>query len=574
MPGLRLFLFLLFFFPIVGYSQIGCPGCIIDLPSTLPADTVFLQDAVTGFENLPYESNVSFRLPKSTTPVSILDPSVPGGLTIDRITISGLSNLPAGLSWEINQTDFRPADQTDGCVLICGTPTEIGYFLVEVNLTAVVFGIQQNSAFTFPIQIYPEPSTDEPVVLFGNSGCDSLEVTIVNNLPSNGLPGYSYQWDFGDGRMDTSEFPGPIAYNLPGQYFVNFKAFIDTAGFTLSAVKVLEAGCSDFGIPPIISGNPDLYFLLKDLDGNEVYRSDVVGDASIPTTFGSTFLLVDTAYVLEVWDDDSGLAGGDDLCGRVQLNRNQIDTLVDGSLKVSTTIFHPVLEVIDQDTVIVFESPERPDIFPDEIYLNCKDTFYIEGDNGKFLTWYREGLVVGTGHNIAVLEPGFYWAVDVDTSGTCFVNSDSVFCFPREFPPDPIFNNDNNLLYIPDSIAFSQYTVAQWYFNTEEIPDAIYFSLCATQSGSYTIVVTDTLTGCSSNFEASIAFNPNYDCLSGTEEAGIFDLKIYPNPVVDELIIEDFSFGETDRVMIFDAVGIMVWSRTGFKHGSKIDVSS
>lgn len=556
------------------YGQTGCPGCMIDLPAGLPADTVYLAEAETGFQNLAFESNVSFRLPLSTTPVNILDPSVPAGLPVDRITINGLSNLPAGLDWELNQRNFTPADQPDGCVLLCGVPEETGYFLVEVNLTAVVFGIQQNSAFTFPLQIYPEPSADEPVELFGNLGCDSLSITIVNNIKSNGMPGFQYSWDFGNGMVDSLEFPGNITYDEPGTYLVDFSAVIDTAGYTLSALQVVEAGCSDFGIPPIFSGNPDLYVLLKDTSGNEIFRSDILNDASVPASFSLSFELNEPIYTLEVWDNDSGLAGGDDLCGRVVLDRLSGDTLVDNNLKVLPVIFHPVIEVEDQDTVVVFSSPEPANLQPDLLQLNCLDSLFIHSDINRSLSWYRDGNFLEEADSLFADMAGLYWAVRWDSMQLCFSQTDTVVVEDPDFPPTPFFINDNNLLVIADSLEFGDNVIVQWYLNETLLESSNSFSWCATESGLYEVSVLDTTNGCSSFFEVNIAYNPNYDCLSGVKEAEFeSSLVLFPNPATNYLQIKGNNFIASYRVSVFDYSGKQVMNFKDFKHGGQIDVS-
>jgi hypothetical protein len=554
-------------------GQTGCPGCTIELPSNLPADTVFLQDADTGFKNLYYQANVSFRLPKSTTPVSVLDPSVPGGLPIDRISISGLSNLPAGLTWELNETDFTPSDQPDGCVLLCGLPEETGYFLVEVNLTAVVFGIQQTSAFTFPILIYPEPSGDEPVELFGNIGCDSLEITILNNVFSNGSQGFNYHWNFGNGQIDTVENPVPPVYTEPGTYLVDFLATIDTSGYTLSAIKVLEVGCDDFAIPPFVSGNPDLYIIIRDSIGNELVRTDVKEDASVPVTYAVDFELEVQSYQLEVWDEDSGLAGGDDLCGIVSLSRQPADTLVDDNMKVMPTVFHPVLEVRDEDTVWVYESPSIPDISPDLLQLNCKDSLFLTTDLGQTLSWYRDGNFLEESDSAFADIAGKYWALQWDSSGTCFSGSDTARVLDRIYPSTPFFINDNNLLVIADSIAFGNNVQVQWYLNNDAFESGVSFSWCAKESGLYSAVVLDTISGCSDSFAVNIAYNPNFDCLSSIGEENEQRLFLFPNPTDSHLYFSGPFSGKESKIRILNLQGKTVVARTGIKQGAGIDVS-
>ncbi|MEZ4981499.1 MAG: C2 domain-containing protein [Saprospiraceae bacterium] len=276
-----------------------------------------------------------------------------------------------------------------------------GYFRVEVNLTASVFGIQQESAFTFPLEILPELPAGDPLVLFNNIGCDSLNVVFVNNIQSNGMAGFSYFWEFGNGLTSMEENPGPMIFKDTVEYIVRFQAIIDTSSYQFNALRVLEVGCSDFAFPPFISGNPDLYFVLKDELGNRVYTSETKSDASVPTSFSLDFELLDTAYTIEVWDDDTGLGGSDDFCGEVALKRENVDTLRNGNLTVIPVIFHPVLEINDFDTISVFKSPDPVPFFPNALQLNCQDSFYLT-TSGIFVDWFFESNFIENSDSLLV----------------------------------------------------------------------------------------------------------------------------------------------------------------------------
>ncbi|MEZ5057184.1 MAG: T9SS type A sorting domain-containing protein [Saprospiraceae bacterium] len=554
-------------------AQTGCPGCTIDLPNNLPSDTVFLQDAEIGFKNRSYDFNISFRLPKSTTPVSVLDPSVPGGLPIDEIKINGLSNVPLGLNWEINQTLFNPSNQTDGCLRICGTPEVTGYFLVEVNLTASVFGIQQESAFTFPLEILPELPAGDPLVLFNNIGCDSLNVVFVNNIQSNGMAGFSYFWEFGNGLTSMEENPGPMIFKDTVEYIVRFQAIIDTSSYQFNALRVLEVGCSDFAFPPFISGNPDLYFVLKDELGNRVYTSETKSDASVPTSFSLDFELLDTAYTIEVWDDDTGLGGSDDFCGEVALKRENVDTLRNGNLTVIPVIFHPVLEINDFDTISVFKSPDPVPFFPNALQLNCQDSFYLT-TSGIFVDWFFESNFIENSDSLLVELPGSYYNVFTNSSTGCFARSDSINVLAESYPPTPFFINDNNELVYTDTSGILPSWHFQWFLNGDILPDETGLSVCARSSGTYGLMITDTISGCSSFFDSNIAWNPNVDCFSSTRNLITYEaLSFYPNPSSNIIRIRNGSFQLTNQVAIFNVEGILVKFLIDFKQEEDIDVS-
>ena len=117
MRNLILIFLLIFSFSTTFFAQTGCPGCIVNLPEGMPMDTLFLGDAADGQVNVAYDSDLSFRLPITTTTVAETDPSIPAGLGINKIIIEGVSNLPPGLSWEASQTTFDPSEMNDGCVI-------------------------------------------------------------------------------------------------------------------------------------------------------------------------------------------------------------------------------------------------------------------------------------------------------------------------------------------------------------------------------------------------------------------------------------------------------------------------
>ena len=179
-------------------AQSGCPGCVINLPP-LPSDTIYLGDAPDGIAGEAYDGDLSFRMPKTTDAV----PGTPGGLNIGKITIQSLLNVPPGLSWESNKTEFDPGDETDGCVKFCGTPVLPGHYEVQVFVTATVLGINESTSFTFDFYIAPATSMTDGFNLLNNNGCGEVTASFENNVVSNGHFGFSYYWDFGNGEMSN-----------------------------------------------------------------------------------------------------------------------------------------------------------------------------------------------------------------------------------------------------------------------------------------------------------------------------------------------------------------------------------
>ena len=302
-----LFFFLLVILSLGLRAQSGCPGCVVELPAGLPADTIFLGSAADGQVGVYYDSNLSFRMPKTTTPVNANDPDTPPGLGINRITVTSVSNLPPGLSWEANQTVFNVSEETDGCVKFCGTPIIPGFYNVEVVVIAEVLFLSQVSSFSFPILILPGTSVTEGFTLANNSGCGSVEASFTNNVPSAGNEGYSYLWDFGNGNMSLSENPGAQLYDEAGIYEVNYQAVIDTFGYLLTEVVVESVTCND-----LFNNAPDLRIEIWNPEGERILETLHVDNAQTPLAFTVNLFIGEGNYLLRVMDEDSGVQGGDD----------------------------------------------------------------------------------------------------------------------------------------------------------------------------------------------------------------------------------------------------------------------
>ncbi|MBK8705603.1 MAG: hypothetical protein IPN33_19905 [Saprospiraceae bacterium] len=119
---------------------------------------------------------------------------------------------------------------------------------------------------------------------------------------SDSVAGFSYLWDFGNGNASIQENPGPQTYSSPGVYPIQYTAIIDTSGYYLARVNILEVGCND-----ILGGAPDLKIGIYDNTGQEVYLSSIVQNASVPLAF-DLFLPLETGnYSLRVTDNDGGL---------------------------------------------------------------------------------------------------------------------------------------------------------------------------------------------------------------------------------------------------------------------------
>ncbi|GAB4249342.1 MAG: hypothetical protein Kow0027_12150 [Saprospiraceae bacterium] len=525
----------------------------------LPADTIYLSEAPDGEAGVFYEEDISFRLPKTTTPVNATDPSTPAGLNINKITIISLVGLPPGLSWEANQMEFNPGNETDGCVRFCGTPLQPGLYDVQVFVTAEVLVVNQSTSFSFPIYIAPSSSVNAGFAMTNNSGCGSVTVEFENNVPSAGQDGFTYLWDFGNGFQSLSENPPPVTYDEPGVYEVKYEATVDTAGYTLTTVHVLATGCGDTSIPPIFNGAPDLYLKIKNPDGDIIFQTSPVNNAPVPFAFTVNLPLEEGNYELEVRDDDTF---GSETCGTVNFNRTTTGTLASGSLEVALDIIHPVTTIQTTDTVRVYELPEQPLVEPAPAVQACSgESVLLTANYDDNLQWYRDTTLL-FGENFPELmtdEPGNYWVSYTSPDG-CMVESDAVSFTLLPLPAPPAFFNDKNLLRVNEPSLLPANHELQWLVNGVAVPGANGLEFCITEPGTqlYTLLVTDLDSGCKREYSLGATYDPDFDCLTPVGEAlSDLDVIVYPNPADQfiSVVLPSESLGQDYSIRLVDLLG-------------------
>ncbi len=552
---------LLFAFAFCLNAQSGCPGCLVNLPASLPEDTIYLSSAADGQVGVYYDSGLSFRMPKTTTPVNASDPGTPPGLAINQITITSVSNLPPGLSWEASQTTFDVSEETDGCVKFCGVPLIPGFYNVEVVVSAEVLFISQVSSFSFPIMILPGTSVTEGFTLANNSGCGSVEASFTNNVPSGGNDGYSYFWDFGNGNMSTGENPVSQVYDEAGVYAVNYQAVIDTFGFLLTEVVVESVECND-----LFNNAPDLRIEIWDPDGERIFETMEVENAQTPVNFIVNLFIGEGNYLLRVMDEDSGIQGGDDECGAINFNRLSNGGFTNGGLQARLNIFHPVDTIQSVDTVRVYEQPAPPQLEGDGPGSLCSgDIYLLSVTNGydSGLQWYQDSLpLIGIDSpELSASASGDYWVTYTNPDGCSATSAVQGLTF-NPLPDPPIFQNFNNLLTLYDPEGLPETYGLQWYRNDILIEGANEMSYCMETSGSYRLEVVDLLTGCRSSYELQATYDPAFPgCVAtGVKNERPLALIAYPNPTNGLLFLEGKAENGEVQATLYNSQGQILHS--------------
>jgi hypothetical protein len=542
-------------------AQTGCPGCVIDLPEGMAEDTIYLSSAPTGQAGVYYEEDISFRMPKTTTPVAATDPDVIPGIAINKITINSVSNLPPGLSWQPSQTEFNPSNETDGCVRFCGTPLQPGLYMVEVVVTAQVFIVSQTTSFSFPMEILPSQSITEGFTMINNNGCGAVTVSFLNNVPSGGAPGFSYLWDFGNGTSSIDENPFDQTYSEPGVYPVSYRAIVDTSGFFLTNVRVDQVGCND------LFNGPDLYIEVYNPSGEKIYTSGVLDNASPPVEFIVNIPIEPGSYSIRVLDEDSGLGGADDVCGTVNFNQLSNGLLQDSDMSLVITVIHPVDTVYSEDTVVVFPQPAAPQItgIPSQNPCNGWDVA-LQSSYEYGNQWYQDSLPLpgGMEATLNATASGAYWVTHTSSDG-CTATSEVAILEFEQLPEIPVFQNNDNLLAIVDESELPNAYSLQWLLDGDPIEGADGTELCIDGSGEFSLIVVDEVTGCENVFTQEVDYDPDFaGCLTATGD--LFpqiegEIHIFPNPTHGPFYIA-FHLRQTENVMLqgFDSRGRLLKS--------------
>ncbi len=538
-----------------------CPDdlCTVEVPQGMAEDTIYLGALPNGTVGVYYDNDVSFRMPKTTTPVNEVDPDIPTGLTINQIDILGLSNLPSGLSWESNQTSYNPAVETDGCFNFNGTPFQAGTYLIEVTVEATILVFTQQAVFYMEITIDPSLSVTEGFTMLNNTGCGEVTVSFQNNIPSNGEDGFSYNWDFGNGNSSLDENPQDQTYSQPGFYVVNYEAEIDTVGYILTRAVITASGCNDIPTAPDWSTNPDIHIEIRDPSGILIYDSEIAWNTAAPIEYFPNIKLLSGNYELKAVDEDSGINGSDDICGIVTFNQLSNGPLITGNFNMHFDIIHPIEVVESSDTVWVFEIPDTP------VISNISATSFCEGEMTVLSSSYNEGnqwlrdgvaLVDETEVDLEVTESGVYSVVFTNAMG-CSAVSEEVSIEFSSLPEEPEYFNENNLLSLLESISYPAGYTFQWYQDNNLLTGETEPFYCAMEDGEYMLEVTDPSTGCINTFVQAIVFNPEAECFVNTEDlASNWNLQIFPNPVSEELNVHfELQEAKSFTLSVYDLLG-------------------
>ncbi len=544
-------------------SLAQCPGCVTNTGCTSnPAKPTICPTVMPdGYAMQLYDEDISFYLPTDFTTQG-------HDVELFQLDILNVTGLPFGLSFQtsaypdnIYYPTSNPPATEHGCAKICGTPIMPGTYNITVFVLAHVHvtdlgGITQtsNDSFILPITILPAAASNNGFAISNPYGCAPLSTTFTCNRPSNGNPNYTYHWDFGNGNQSSLENPPAQNYPNPGSYPVTLQTQIDTLPYYLQSLTVnASPDCNDSPW-----SDPDYYFKLK-LGANTIFSSAYIDNTSAPVSFSfSPIPLTNANYSIELWEYDTGLAGGDDHCGDFSFPGYTVGTytLTTGTSVITYTVSHPILNYTDIDTINVYQSPVLGTLTytpndtvcdKDSVLLSITDTY------GGIYQWYNDTNAINnaTSSSYYAKTNGKYW-VEVSNANACRTNSDVKQITFIENPDKPgvwIVGNTLNT-NLP---GFD----LQWYQEGVLIPGANGFSYDADTSGYFCVVATNWFGCATSSDTVFVTYIPD---LGITETLGISGLQLIPNPTSGKFTVNFETASQDDvQVKVTDLLGRVVY---------------
>lgn len=535
-------------FAVIGMITLGtasaqCPGCVIDMGCTGTVPTLCPAVLPDGNQGQPYDQDLTFFLPQTFT-----DAGSGTQVTLQKIVVTGLAGMPAGLAWQTNSPNDTYIVTSDpntqrGCAKVCGTPSLPGNYNVTVSVIATVntiIGVQSvPQSFILPLVVHPS-SGGNPYFSFNpSSGCGNASVT-YQGLVNLGMPQITeYVWDFGNGNTSTLQNPPVQQYVTPGEYHPSLTT--NVYDLILTNVDAHITGGWWQGIWPCNGTSVWFNFAA----GATQYSSGTTSNLNPSwSNFSPAIVLSSNLVTIDFKQKQGVCPTWDGGSYAVQINGPGVYNFsttavsnggggVNGTFTIGKQLFQSYAAV---DTLRVYNLPALPNIVSSTgSFTGCSNrpiTLSVYG--GYTYEWYKNDttlLVGATDSSYVIPDPQDYPNVSTykvkvtDPNTGCSVISSNVSVTINEGVPDAF--STTGALYL-NGLLKTNYTFPtyQWMLNgTPLVPSGQTQNYTPTVNGNYSLIVTNAF-GCSDTSNVIAVFNVSID------EASVLDshISVYPNP--------------------------------------------
>lgn len=556
-----------------------CASCTID-PTCMPAGGGLCPDSLPGAtQGTPYVQDVTFYLPPQ---INVTSPINLGNVPLKKVTITNISGLPYGLTWQANnanKTYFPSNGENHGCVQICGTTfANAGTYNLTVNVDAVVaaggiLGDQSGSqSFSFQMVVLPSTSGNAVFSYSPSAICIPGIVNYTPNINVNFPQVADYTWSFGNGNTSTAKNPPAQTYSSTGTVVASCTTQIYKLAITSLKVNVCNrcwwAGDAEEFFCD--NGNPDI---VPTINVNNVSRSlgeksnncqpswdissdpiDLTANSSNPNSANVSISLLE---IDNVSSDDSPPSGPYIVTitgpGTYTFDHGGTNGFA-GEFVVSKILVNTLSA---NDTIDVSTAPVIGALNASSNVLCTGDSILLSIDPGFNYRWVKNDTIelVETSNSIYVKTGGTYKVEVYDLASGCATVSSSVTIDEYASIPNFVIQMNQNLGMIYPSIS-GMYTY-QWQkqngANWVNIPAPLgtQSSYTPTTNGVYKLIV--------SNGNCSNEATYNYNKIDIENFATVDFISLFPNPSNGVFNVKLDLNAETDvEIFIYDVSGRML----------------
>lgn len=577
---------------LYNFAIAQCPGVVLDsacYTARIGSGGGICKDSLAnGMVGHTYSDDVSFVMPPTisiTTPITSV-------VELRKIQITGISGLPAGLSYQCNKTgcEYYPYSGGDalGGMRICGTPIVAGEFTLTVNILADVYvraisSLMPGQAQTYTTKIRILPDTSGGVASFTISPmqskfCDTARQSYDGTVTSRTRVDYS--WNFDNGNTSTVKTP-------PQQTFAPrstpYKVSLRTTMYALRITRIKVNGSTGWSgdIEELTTlQNPDFIFCnsttgrcLPERSDNKTPEWTSLRDTINPTTDSVNFILT---------DKDTGPPFGsvDDICanGKVSFNApgSYARRVYNGSYYADFTIDVdevPFLIFNDTFTLNVYLPMDSAITATSSDSLCAGDSTWITCNYpsaGYTFQWFNDtaDITGATDTVLKVMNAGTYGVRIINNESGCSVTSTTTKVYSFANPPATLFIvNAGSGQLANSNFPGAGFTIV-WYKDGVVIPGASSVLLPTNGDGAYSCMVYNT-----NNPNCSRTSAPFL--ISGVQDLNNFDTRValYPNPNNGSFTInfETEQYDNNATISIKDVTGREVYhNNTVLQKGSNI----